>query len=127
VELLEEIYRYGVYFNTGLCSISIILCILIQFVYASYRFVKDINEGNTIWYYKYESISRKFTIFDEYSDFTLNILVSVILSFFMVILWPLFDITVIYFGFLLGLRHLFRFKTKVSTALNGKANKDHTH
>jgi hypothetical protein len=116
-----------VYFNTGLCSISIILCILIQLVHASYRFIKDINEGNTIWYYKYEAISRKFTIYDDYGDFTLNMLVSLVISFFMVLLWPLLDITVIYFGFLLGLRHLFRFKTKVSTALNGKANKDHTH
>lgn len=127
MELLHEIYKYGVLTNTVICSVSILLLILIQLVYASHKFVKDLNGKDAIWYYKYEVISRKVTIFDTYGDFLLNILISVIATSFIVVLWPLLDIAVIYFGFLLGLRYCFRFKTKVDIALNDKADKNHTH
>jgi len=130
-QLFVEIWKVGMFSIFKLCGTIITLVILTQLCWMFYRWVTDAEtewpkekQGKIFFFGKKMALGLGV---NTGTEFTAVVGGTIVLSIALGILWPIAVVAGVIFGTGFGIRGAFRFKRKITKALEAKANVDHSH
>lgn len=109
----------------SIVAVIVLISALIQIVYQGYYWVND--SWDNLLYNRQIFLDRFYDTGYELDDFWLFHLISLLLALVAGLAWPLFWVSIFVTGSMFLLRTTVRFKKKVNTAFDTKADKDHNH